>query len=165
MATLYRCLVALNGVAGPKWYQAGDGNIQPSYCVMTDDADEVKICSTSGRPIGVAGCKGDQDLNSTYTSGHAIPIYPKGCGVEIYVLHDGNSAESLDKHKTLLQASSGTAGAVRIKAAYEAKDTTYHATNFTEREDTNNFVIGTFSGPDKSITSGTSQYIKCILNK
>ena len=162
MASLNRCLVALNGCKGPKYFQAGDGNIKPGYVVMEDDADEVKICSTSGHPIGVAGCPAYHDLNTTFVAGERVPIYMLGSGVEIYVLHDGNSAESVTKGAKA-QTSSSTAGATRLKPDYTVKDTTtYSATEFTERGDTENFVIGRYS-ETYSITSGTSKFLKCIL--
>jgi hypothetical protein len=161
MATLYRCLIALNGSKGPKYYQAGDGVTKPSYLVMEDDADEVKVCSTSGKPIGVAGCPAYQDLNTVFTAGNRIPVYLLNTGVEIYVLHDGNSAESVIKG-IKLQASSSTAGTVRIKPAYTAKTTTYNLAQFTERGDTDNFVIGRAT-ETVTITSGTTQFIKALL--
>lgn len=162
MATLYRCLVALNGCKGPKYFQAGDSSIKPGYVVMEDDADEVKICSTSGTPIGVAGCPAYHDLNTVYTAGERVPVYMLGSGVEIYVLHDGNSADTIEKGMQL-QSSDNTAGMVDAKPDWTTKDTTtYSTTEFTERGDTSNFVIGRASAR-YTITSGTTQYIKCLL--
>ena len=161
MATLYRCLLALNGMEGPEWYQAGDSSIKPSYLVMEDDADEVKICSTSGKPIGVAGCPSYHDLNTAFSVGERVPVWMLGSGVKIMVLHDGNSAEAVTKGAKL-QSSSSTAGAVRLKPDYTSKDTTYAYTEFSERGDTDNFVIGR-AAETVTITSGTAQFIACIL--
>ena len=131
MATLYRCLIALNGCKGPKYFQAGDSLIKPSYVVMEDDADEVKICSTSGRPIGVAGCPAYHDMNTVYTAGVRVPIYMLGTGVEIMVLHDGAAAASITKGEKV-KRSGTTAGMVIDIPAYVAKSTTYSAADFTD---------------------------------
>jgi len=161
MATLYRCLVALNGCQGPKYFQAGAATIYPSYVVMEDDADEVKICSTTGKPIGVSGCPAYQDLNTAFASGVRVPVYMLGSGVEIYVLHDGSSAEAVTKGMKL-QTSSSDAGMIRIKPIYTAKTTTYNLAQFSERGDTDNFVIGRAT-QTVTITSGTAEFIKCLL--
>lgn len=161
MATLYRCLIALNGSKGPKYFQAGDSLIKPSYMVMEDDADEVKICSTSGKPIGVAGCPAYQDLNTVFTAGVRVPIYMLGSGIEVFVLHDGNTGESVKKGDKL-QSSDNTAGNVLLQPSYTAKTTTYTLGQFTQRGDTDNFVIGRAT-ETVSITSGTAQFIKALL--
>jgi hypothetical protein len=161
MATLYRCLIALNGCQGPKYFQAGDSLIKPSYVVMEDDADEVKICSTSGLPIGIAGCPAYHDMNTVFTVGVRVPIYMLGSGVEIMVLHDGAAAASITKGEKV-KRSGTTAGMVIDIPAYVAKSTTYAAGDFTEELDTDHFQIGR-STETKTITSGTAAFFKVLL--
>ena len=84
-ATLRRIIIALNGYEGPEYYQAGDGVMKPGMIVMEDDADEVKVCTSTDKPLGVVGCDADHDLMTVYAEGERIPIYPLGCGVDIYV--------------------------------------------------------------------------------
>lgn len=150
---------------GPTWYQAGDGNMQPGYLCMEDDADQVKIWNNTGEPrdiVGVVGSKASQDLNSTYDSGSRIPVWHIGTGVEIRVLHDGNSAESIKKGLPII-ASTSENGKVRLKPDYTTKDTTtYFGTQFSEEADTENYVIG-WATETVSITSGTDEYIKVLL--
>lgn len=164
MATLNRCLIALNGVQGPKWYQAGDGSTKPSYLVMEDDADEVKVCSTSGTPIGVAAARGDQDLNTVYTSGERIPVYWKGSGVEIMVLWDGVAPISLKKYESQLERSATTAGSVTIRASYSipTSTTAVAGASWAETEYRDTYVIGR-AGQTLTLTSGTTKYIRCLL--
>ena len=83
-ATLRRMLIALNGYEGPEYYQAGDSSCKPGYVVMFDDADEVKICTSTGKPIGIVGCDADHDLMTVYAAGERMPVYPLGSGVDIY---------------------------------------------------------------------------------
>lgn len=84
-ATLRRIVIALNGYDGPEYYQAGDSSCKPGYVVMFDDNDEVKICTSAGQPIGIVGCDADHDLMTVYAAGERMPVYPLGCGVDIYV--------------------------------------------------------------------------------
>ena len=75
MATLVRLLLSLNGVAGPDYFQAGDSLIKPGYVVERDDADEVKIATTSAAaPLGVAGTLSWLDINTVYTIGWRVPV-------------------------------------------------------------------------------------------
>lgn len=166
MATLYRLLIALNGMEGPAYYQAGDGNMKAGYLCMEDDADEVKIWdSTSGDPreiVGVVGAKADQDLNTAYSAGERIPVWLIGSGVELYILHDGNSAETIKKGLPIM-ASTSEDGKVRLKPDYTTKDTTtYFGTQFSETADTENQTIG-WATERVTITSGTDKYIKVLL--
>ena len=161
MATLTNCLIALNGIEGPEWYQAGDSLIKPCYVVMEDDADEVKICSTSGKPLGVAALDGDHDLNTIYTIGVSVPVYLIGSKISIYVLHDGTAADVLTKGISV-NASSNTAGAVMLKPAWAAKTTTYNLAVHVERADTDHYVVGR-SLITLTITSGTAAFIPIIL--
>ena len=84
-ASLRRIVIALNGMDGPEYFQAGDSSCKPGMIVMEDDADEVKVCTTTDLPIGVVGCDADHDLNTVYTAGERIPIWMLGCGVDIFV--------------------------------------------------------------------------------
>jgi len=85
-ATLYRLVIALNGYDGPEYFQAGDGLLKPGMICMFDDADEVKICTSTGAPLGVVGCDAYHDLGTVYAIGERVPVYPLGCGVDIYVI-------------------------------------------------------------------------------
>jgi len=92
MATLIRLLIALNGVKGPTFKQAGDSSIKPGYVVERDDSDEVKISTTScAAPFGVAGTVSYLDMNTVYTAGWSVPVWLCGSGVELYVLHDDDT--------------------------------------------------------------------------
>lgn len=84
-ATLRRMVIALNGSDGPEYFQAGDALCKPGYVVMYDDADEVKICTSTGQPIGIVGCDADHDLGTVYALGERMPVWILGCGVDIYV--------------------------------------------------------------------------------
>lgn len=85
-STLYRLVIALNGYDGPEYYQAGDSSMKPGMICMFDDADEVKICTSTGYPLGVVGCDADHDLGTVYAAGERVPVYPLGCGVDMYVI-------------------------------------------------------------------------------
>ena len=92
VTTLIRCVIALNGLTGPEWFQAGDGTIKPSYVVMEDDIDEVTICTADLAPIGIAGAISYLDLNTAYTSGIMIPVSDdanSGC-VMVFAYSDGD---------------------------------------------------------------------------
>jgi hypothetical protein len=96
-STIYRLVIALNGYDGPEYYQAGDGNMKPGMVVMEDDADEVKVCISTAKPLGIVGCDADHDLGTAYSAGERIPIYPLGCGVDIYVLCQDAGAMAITK--------------------------------------------------------------------
>lgn len=85
-STLYsRAVIALNGHEGPEYFQAGDSSMYPCTVVMYDDEDEVKVCTSTGQPIGIVGCDADHDLGTVYAAGERIPIWMLGSGVDIYV--------------------------------------------------------------------------------
>lgn len=160
MATLYKCLIATQG-ATPQYFQAGDSLIKPSYVVMEDDNDEVKICATSGHPFGVAGCPAYHDMNTVYTVGVRVRVWLLGSGVEIMLLHDANTGESITKGMNLI-ASTGTAGHVRIQIDYVTKTTTYNLTEHTEGGDTSRFVVG-YALETVTVTSGTTEFMRAKL--
>lgn len=92
MATLVRLLLALDGIKGPTYKQAGDSSIKPGYVVERDDSDEVKIATASApAPFGVAGTVSYLDINTVYTAGWAVPVWLCGSGAELYVLHDDDT--------------------------------------------------------------------------
>lgn len=153
MATLIRCLVQLNGNEGPKWYQAGDSSIKPSYCVQEDDADEVKVCAASTAPIGIAGCPSYQDLNTAYVAGVKVPIWMRGCGVVIYVLHDDDTGAATLNRGVLLAIDDANSGCVMVWAY----------TDTAEATDTLSYVIGSLE--DQVIISGdTATFVQCRMS-
>jgi len=85
-STLRRMIIAKNGHEGAEYFQAGDSECKPGNVVMFDDADEVKICTTTGQPIGIVGCDADHDLGTAYTAGERIPVWMLGSGVDIFVM-------------------------------------------------------------------------------
>jgi len=162
MATLYKCLLATQG-ATPQYFQAGDAVIYPSYVVMEDTNEEVKVCATSGHPFGVAGCPAYQDMNTAYGIGTRVRVWLLGSGVEIMLLHDGNSGEAVIKGINLI-VSTSVAGNVRIQIDYVSKTTTYNLTEHTEGGDTSRFVVG-YALETVTITSGTTEFIRAKLAK
>ncbi|MCP4651707.1 MAG: hypothetical protein GY853_16720 [PVC group bacterium] len=121
MATLERCVIAYNGIAGPTWYQAGDSLIKPSYVVSRDDADEVKIApADEPAPLGVAGCPTWHDLNTVFTAGDSVPVWEKGSGVEIFVLHDDDTGATTLIRGQLYQVDDANAGCVMLWAYTDA---------------------------------------------
>lgn len=159
-----RVLVALNAVSSSKWYQAGGSLIKPGYVVTEDDADEVKICGTSDKPLGVAGCPAYHDLNTVYTAGVRVPVFLINSGVEIFVCCDGTTGEAITKG-TLLMRSANTAGHVQLSTVWAAPDTTtYAATDFTEDMMTDHFIVGT-SAETYTVISGTIYWIPCLLGR
>ena len=83
-STLRRLVIALNGYTGPEYFQCGAA-IAPGEICTYDDADEVKPCEEDLIPFGVIGCDADHDLSTDYDAGERVPVYPLGCGVDIYV--------------------------------------------------------------------------------
>jgi len=121
MATLTKCIISYNGITGPAWYQAGDSSIYPSYVVTRDTDEEVKIATASDAiPTGVAGCPTWHDLNTVYTAGDSVPVWEKGSGVEIYVLHDDDTGAATLIRGQLYQCDDANAGAVMIWAYTDA---------------------------------------------
>lgn len=92
MATLYKLLLALNGIQGPEYFQAGDSTAKPGHVLERDDSDEVKIATTSMViPFGICGATSYMDLNTAVTAGRRIPVWLCGSGVDINVLHDDDT--------------------------------------------------------------------------
>ena len=153
MATLIRCLVRKKKNQGPNWYQAGAGTIYPSYLVMEDDSDEVTICATSARPIGIAGCPTYHDLNTAYTSGVMIPVWRRGCGVVIYVLHDDDTGAATIDRGTPLVTDDANAGCVMA----------WGYTNSSEATDSFENVIGTLD-QEVTISGDTATFVQCRMS-
>ncbi len=154
MATLIKCIIAYNGIEGPSWYQAGDSSIKPSYVVSRDDSDEVKIAPTDEpAPFGVAGCPTWQDLNTAYAAGVSVPVWERGCGVEIYVLHDDDTGATTLIRGQLYQVDDANAGAVMLWAYTDAAVAT----------DTVSGVIGVLTR-DVTISGDTPTFIPLRLS-
>ena len=163
MATLYRVLLALNGVKGPDFYQAGDSSIQPGFVVSRDDSDEVKICPTSGtRPFGVAGATTYQDLNTVIAVGERVAVFLCGSGVDIMVLHDDDTGAATLGRPQYFVPDDANAGAVMVRT-YAAKAGSYTAGNFTELHDTAMYTVGKLI-EDITISGDTATYIKIKLS-
>lgn len=116
MATLTRLVRATHGHT-PRWYQAGDSSTYPGHVVEDDDSDEVKICTASGIPFGVAGLKRGHDINSAYTAGEMIPVWTLRSGVEIYVLHDDDTGATTLNKGSFFVTDDANAGCVMIDDA------------------------------------------------
>lgn len=71
-----------------KWFQTGTADIKAGYVVAEDDADEVKICPTSGIPAGVSGALPWIDLDTLFSAGISIPVFPIGLGALLMIGHD-----------------------------------------------------------------------------
>ena len=154
MATLYRVLLALNGVEGPDFFQAGDALIQPGFAVSRDDSDEVKICPTSGtRPLGVAGATSYQDLNTVIAVGHRVAVWLCGSGVDVMLLHDDDTGATTLVRPSYFVPDDANAGAAMI----------WGYTNTAELTDTLSFVIGKLL-EDVTISGDTATYIKIKLS-
>lgn len=96
MATLYRCLIAANGIEGPDWFQTQDSLIKPGYVVQRgDEGKKIAIAPTDcPYPLGVADCPSYHDLNTVFTATHQVPVWLCGSGVDINVLHDNDVGET-----------------------------------------------------------------------
>lgn len=157
-STLYRLVIALNGFTGPEYYQAGDSLCKPGYIVMEDDADEVKICTSTGKPIGVVGCDADHDLGTVYTAGERMPVFPLGCGVDLYVACIDATTITVVKGGIIDTADDTTLiGRGRIMDAPEA------TTAVTVRNTSTWFWIGT-ALETGSITSAVNRYVPVKLS-
>lgn len=144
MATLRRCEVQKFGKE-PEWWQSGDATIKPSYLVMKDDSDEVTICTASAKPVGVAGSMTFHDLNTAYDSGIKIPVWRKGCGITIYVLHDDDTgAATLDSGIPLV-ADDANSGCVMIWTTETAP-----------------YIIG-YNRYEVTISGDTPTFIQCMM--
>lgn len=161
-STLRRMVIALNGYAGPEYYQAGAATIKPGMIVMEDDADEVKICTSTGEPIGVAGCDADHDLGTAYAAGERVPVYPLGCGVDIYVLSGDNTTIDVNKGVIIETADLTTyAGCAKVQPAYVAHTTA--SGDATGRTLTSRFWVGR-ALETADITSAVQRYIPVKLS-
>ena len=143
--TLNNVLIADNGVAGPKWFQAGDSSIYIGYLVEYEDADEVVVMPTTitTEVVGVAGCPSYHDTTAAFTETHRVPVWFRGCGAEVWVTHDANGSLTL-KFGDVLTWSDSTAGLVELDAAFDMDS------------------LG-IAARGASITSGTKQNIRCLL--
>ncbi len=158
-------IIAYNGYEGPEYYQAGDSSMKPGYIVMEDDADEVKICTATGKPIGVVGCDADHDLATAYTAGERIPIYPLGCGVDIYVACIDATTITVVKGGVIDTADDTTLqGRGRIQDAFTALTTTHtHAVTGERMWGAPAFWVGKALATG-SITSAVNRYVPVKLS-
>ena len=163
-STLRRLVIALNGCDGPEYFQAGVGTIKPGHVVMEDDADEVTICTSTGRPIGVAGCDADHDLSTVYASGERIPVWMLGSGVDLYVMCVDATTITVVRGDIMDTADDTTdIGNARVKDAYVVLTTANVTANGTARNVTSFFWIGRALG-DGSITSNVTRYVPVKLS-
>jgi len=162
-SVLRRIIIAMNGYEGPEYYQAGDSLMKPGMLVVEDDADEVKICEEALYPIGVVGCDADHDLSTVYAEGERIPIFPLGCGVDIYVLC--KDPTTIDVNKGVIIESSDTAahdGHGKVKDAYIVHTTGNANTAGTERNTLSTFWVGR-ALETADITSAVARYVPVKL--
>jgi len=159
-----RLIIALNGVDGPEYFQAGDSNMKPGMVVMHDDADEVKICTSTGKPIGVVGCDADHDLSTVYAAGERIPIYMIGSGVEMFILCKDATTITVEKGSIMDTADDTTLkGHARVKDAFIPITTSIAAAMGTERNVGIGFWIGRALAAG-SITSAVARYVPVKLS-
>ena len=162
-STLRRMEIAYNGMEGPEYFQAGDSNMKPGMICMHDDADEVKICTSTGAPFGVVGCDADHDLSTAYTAGERIPVWVLGCGVDIYVLCKDATTITVVKGSIIDTADDTTLkGQGRVKDTFVVATTTYAASAATERNLGITFYIGRALASG-SITSAVARYVPVHL--
>ncbi len=158
-----RVLIALNGAQGPDYYQAGDSSIYPGTIVMEDDADEVKQCTSTGKPIGVADCDADHDLSTVYAAGERIPIWGLGSGVDIYVKHGGEASDTVEKGSIMQTAASTTYAGTMAEFVRATITTAVLAAKVTERLIGSGFWIGR-SLETVTCTTGTARFIAVRLS-
>ncbi|KKN42540.1 hypothetical protein LCGC14_0712260 [marine sediment metagenome] len=154
MATLYRVLLALNGIKGPAYYQAGDSTLQPGYVATRDDSDEVKVATASDAiPLGVCGATSYMDLNTAVTAGRRIPIWLCGSGVEVMVLHDDDTGAATLIRGQKYIPDDANAGAVMLWAYTDAAVAT----------DTMSGFVGRLT-EDVTISGDTPTFIPLLLS-
>lgn len=159
-----RVLIAANGVDGPDYYQAGDSNLKPGMVCMEDDADEVKICTSTGVPLGIVGCDADHDLGTVYSAGERIPVWKLGSGVDIYVLCADNTTITVTKSSVIETADLTTyKGKGKVIETFVAGSTTWAASVVSVRNATARLWIGR-ALETGSITSGVSRYVPVKLS-
>lgn len=158
-----RVVVAYNGSEGPEYFQAGDSSCKPGYLVMEDDKDEVKLCISTAKPIGVVGCDADHDLSTAYTAGERIPIFMLGSGVDIYVYHGGKAGDSVEKGSIMETASSTTYAGTMQEYIRATITTAVLAAKVTERLIGPGFWIGR-SQQTIVCTTGVASYIVVRLS-
>lgn len=162
-STLRRLVIALNGYEGPEYYQAGEAGLKPGMVVQEDDADEVKLCdSTTANPIGVVGCDADHDLSTAYSAGDRVPIYPLGCGVDLYVLSGDNTTITVTKG-IILETGDLTTYTGCVKTIPDYAAVTTNTGDSTGRAYTARFWVGRALEAG-SITSAVQRYIPCKLS-
>lgn len=141
--------IALNGLEGPDWFQAGDSSIYPGYVVEYEDPDEVVVMPTTitTEIAGVAGCPSYHDNTAAFTAGVRVPVYMRGCGAIVYVTHDGvaGNGSLAVKFGDVLTYSNSTAGLVEVDAAADI-DTLGRCHRYA------------------LITNGTAKNIRCKLS-
>lgn len=157
-STLRRLVIALNGYTGPEYWQAGDSLMKPGYVCMEDDADEVKICISTGTPYGIIGCDADHDLGTVYAEGERIPVYPLGCGVDIYVACKDALAITLTKGAII-----DTADDTTLKGHGKVIDAPESTTVVTVRNTSSKFWIGR-AQLTGSITTLVARYVPVKLS-
>jgi len=163
-ATLRRIVIALNGYDGPEYYQAGAATIKPGMIVCEDDADEIKITEETLKPIGVVGCDADHDLGTVYSSGERVPVYPLGCGVDIYVLCKDPTTITVEKGSIIATSPDAAHdGQGHVKDAYIVHTTANANTAGTERNTLSTFWIGR-ALETGSITSAVARYVPVKLS-
>ena len=163
-STLRRMIIALNGYDGPEYYQAGDSSMKPGYVCMEDDADEVKICTSTGKPLGIVGCDADHDLGTVYAAGERIPVYPLGCGVDIYVACVDATTITVTKSSIMDTADDTTLiGHAKVKDAHVQMTTGTIGSGGDERNMSSAFWIGKAQEAG-SITSAVVRYVPVKLS-
>jgi hypothetical protein len=154
-----RVLIALNGVEGPEYYQAGDALMAPGMVVTYDDADEVKICTSTAKPLGIVGCDADHDLSTVYSLGERIPIWLIGSGVDIYVkCKDAGASHTIERNSIIDSPHSTT-----FVGQGALIDTLVATTAVTVRNVSSFFWIGTALEAG-SLTTAVARYIPVKLS-
>jgi len=162
-STLYRLVIAYNGVEGPEYFQAGDSLMKPGMVCTHDDADEVMVCASDEYPFGIIGCDADHDLGTVYTIGERIPVWTLGCGVDLYVLCEDAATITVVKGSIIDTADDTTDnGSARVKDAFFAT-TSDSVANQTERNLTMLFWIGKALAAG-SITAAVKRYVPVKLS-
>ena len=159
-----RVLIAANGIEGPDYYQAGDSLLKPGMVCMEDDADEVKVCITTGIPLGIVGCDADHDLGTVYTVGERIPVWLLGTGVDIYIRSKDAGTQTITKNSIMVTADDTTLkGHTMVKDAHIVMTTANAQTAGTTRNLTTFFWLGR-SLETGSILTDTVMYVPVKLS-